>query len=80
MELRGNYRSFAPLEQSGIRTEESPMRVSLFVYCVDVWDRGVRNCSRAQCLASASGQNVTCRLNPRAAFGEQRRQYRDRHR
>ncbi|WP_461349464.1 DUF3551 domain-containing protein [Bradyrhizobium sp. USDA 4451] len=36
--------------------------------------------TRAQCLASASGRNVTCGFNPRAAFGEQRRQYRDRHR
>ncbi|WP_074125907.1 MULTISPECIES: DUF3551 domain-containing protein [Bradyrhizobium] len=34
--------------------------------------------TRAQCLASAAGRNVTCGLNPRAAFGQQRR-YRDRY-
>nr|WP_223970461.1 DUF3551 domain-containing protein [Bradyrhizobium sp. RD5-C2] len=34
--------------------------------------------TRAQCLASASGRNVTCGINPRAAFGQRRRGYRDR--
>jgi uncharacterized protein DUF3551 len=33
--------------------------------------------TRAQCLASASGRNVDCGLNPRAAYGQdRRRQYR----
>ncbi|MGY4512375.1 DUF3551 domain-containing protein [Bradyrhizobium sp. USDA 3650] len=31
--------------------------------------------TRAQCLASASGRNVGCGINPRAAYGQQ-----DRHR
>ncbi|WP_461349232.1 DUF3551 domain-containing protein [Bradyrhizobium sp. USDA 4451] len=35
--------------------------------------------TRAQCLASASGRNVTCGVNPRAAFGQQRPRYRDRY-
>ncbi|UGY14932.1 DUF3551 domain-containing protein [Bradyrhizobium septentrionale] len=35
--------------------------------------------TRAQCLASASGRNVICGVNPRAAFGQQRRGYRDRY-
>ncbi|WP_430641104.1 DUF3551 domain-containing protein [Bradyrhizobium brasilense] len=35
--------------------------------------------TRAQCLASASGRNVTCGINPRAAYGQQRRGYRDRY-
>ncbi|WP_083992369.1 DUF3551 domain-containing protein [Bradyrhizobium embrapense] len=35
--------------------------------------------TRGQCLASASGRNVTCGVNPRAAFGEQRPRYRNRH-
>nr|WP_084788593.1 DUF3551 domain-containing protein [Bradyrhizobium sp. Cp5.3] len=29
--------------------------------------------TRAQCLASASGRNVGCGLNPRVAYGLQRR-------
>ena len=35
--------------------------------------------TRAQCLASASGRNVTCGINPRAAYGQQRRGYRYRY-
>ncbi|QOZ33274.1 hypothetical protein XH92_17690 [Bradyrhizobium sp. CCBAU 53421] len=31
--------------------------------------------TRAQCLASASGRNVTCGINPRAAFARQRSAY-----
>ena len=29
--------------------------------------------TRAQCMASASGRNVGCGVNPRVAFGQQRR-------
>lgn len=29
--------------------------------------------TRAQCQASASGRNVGCGINPRAAYGQQRR-------
>ncbi|MGY4370542.1 hypothetical protein ACVW1A_006607 [Bradyrhizobium sp. LB1.3] len=29
--------------------------------------------TRAQCLASASGRNVGCGINPRAAYGQQDR-------
>ena len=35
--------------------------------------------TRGQCLASASGRNVTCGVNPRAAFGQQRSRYRNRY-
>lgn len=31
--------------------------------------------SRAQCLASASGRNVGCGVNPRAAYGQRRNRY-----
>nr|WP_249159606.1 DUF3551 domain-containing protein [Bradyrhizobium tropiciagri] len=32
--------------------------------------------TRAQCLASASGRDVSCGINPRAAYGQQRRSHR----
>jgi uncharacterized protein DUF3551 len=48
-----------------------------YPYCVQGRGVGVPgDCSYrtyAQCLASASGRNVFCNVNPRAAFGQQQR-------
>ncbi|WGD49193.1 DUF3551 domain-containing protein [Bradyrhizobium sp. CB1650] len=55
----------------------APVHAQDYPWCVQ--GKGVGypgDCSyrtRAQCLASASGRNVGCGLNPRAAYGQQRR-------
>jgi hypothetical protein len=57
-------------------TTSAPAVARDFPWCTQ--GRGVGfpgNCrymTRAQCMASASGRNVTCGKNPRVAFGRQR--------
>lgn len=55
----------------------SPAAAQDYPWCVQ--GKGVGypgDCSystRAQCIASASGRNVGCGVNPRVAYGQQRR-------
>ncbi|WP_283808669.1 DUF3551 domain-containing protein [Bradyrhizobium centrolobii] len=54
----------------------TPAHARIYPWCIQ--GKGVGfpgDCSfstRAQCLASASGRRVSCGLNPRAAYGQQR--------
>ena len=47
-------------------------------FCLkDGWEPGPGTCyynTYAQCMASASGRNATCDVNPRVAFGKQYRE------
>ncbi len=46
-----------------------------YAYCLkEGWEPGPGTCyytSYAQCMASASGRNAYCDVNPRVAFGQQ---------
>jgi hypothetical protein len=48
-----------------------------YPYCIQGWGVGIPgDCSYrsyAECMATASGRNVYCNVNPRVAFGRARR-------
>jgi Protein of unknown function (DUF3551) len=64
---------------TGVATlaDSGPAAAIDYPYCVQGRGVGIPgDCSYssyAQCLASASGRGLYCNLNPRVAFGQQRR-------
>ena len=67
----------------GTMAGSSPVAAHDYPYCAQGRGIGIPgDCSYssyAQCMASASGRGLYCNINPRAAFGQQRRMrvYRD---
>ena len=57
----------------------TPASAKDFKYCLQSPSDGIPgDCfydTLAQCKASASGRNASCAINPRVAFGLQRRRY-----
>jgi hypothetical protein len=54
-----------------------PAAAVVYPYCIQGWGWGIPgDCSYRsydECMASASGRNVYCNINPRFAFARQRR-------
>ena len=60
----------------------SPAQAQEYPYCLEPSAFTVGTCSfetMDQCMASASGRSLSCNVNPRVAYGQQRRMrvYRD---
>jgi len=77
--MRNAMLAMAALMSAGAATIASPTPAAAFDYPYCVQGRGVGipgDCSYtsyAQCMASASGRGLYCNVNPRVAFGQQRR-------
>jgi hypothetical protein len=71
--------AFAAAAVAGVATS-APASARDYAYCLQGRDAGIPgDCSYssyAQCMASASGRNAYCNINPRVAFGASPRSYR----
>jgi len=83
--MRNAMLAMVALMSAGAATIAGPTQAAAidYPYCIQGGGWGVPgDCSYrsyAECTAAASGRRVYCNINPRAAFGQQRRSryYRD---
>jgi len=77
--MRNLMLATAALASAGVTTLAAtyPAAAIDYAYCIQGGGWGVPgDCSYrsyAECMASASGRRVYCNVNPRVAFGQQRR-------